>query len=43
MTDMKLFPDALSRVTVRAVKDPEFSGLCGETKNANNTDIVLRR
>ncbi|KAG2213305.1 hypothetical protein INT46_007518 [Mucor plumbeus] len=36
--DTKLFPDALSRLISCAVKDPEISGLCGETKIANKTD-----
>jgi chitin synthase len=36
--DTKLFPDALSRMISCAVKDPEISGLCGETKIANKTD-----
>ncbi|RCH94197.1 Chitin synthase, class 3, partial [Rhizopus stolonifer] len=35
--DTKLFPDALSRLISCAVKDPEISGLCGETKIANKT------
>lgn len=35
--DTKLFPDALSRLICAAVKDPEISGLCGETKIANKT------
>ncbi|KAI8364402.1 chitin synthase [Blakeslea trispora] len=33
--DTKLYPDALSRLISAAVKDPEISGLCGETKIAN--------
>jgi chitin synthase len=36
--DTKLYPDALSRLISAAVKDPEISGLCGETKIANKTD-----
>ncbi|KAI7903969.1 chitin synthase-domain-containing protein [Cokeromyces recurvatus] len=36
--DTKLFPDALSRMISCAVKDPEISGLCGETKIANKTN-----
>ncbi|KAG0740841.1 hypothetical protein G6F23_008006 [Rhizopus arrhizus] len=36
--DTKLFPDALSRMISAAVKDPEISGMCGETKIANKTD-----
>ncbi|KAI9251516.1 chitin synthase-domain-containing protein [Phascolomyces articulosus] len=36
--DTKLYPDALSRMVSCAVKDPEISGLCGETKIANKTD-----
>ncbi|KAI9279125.1 chitin synthase [Sporodiniella umbellata] len=36
--DTKLFPDALSRMISAAVKDPEISGLCGETKIANKAD-----
>ncbi|KAI9483316.1 MAG: chitin synthase-domain-containing protein [Benjaminiella poitrasii] len=36
--DTKLFPDALSRLISCAVKDPDISGLCGETKIANKTD-----
>ncbi|CAO3694478.1 unnamed protein product [Rhizopus microsporus] len=36
--DTKLYPDALSRMISAAVKDPEISGLCGETKIANKTD-----
>ncbi|KAI9276746.1 chitin synthase-domain-containing protein [Phascolomyces articulosus] len=35
--DTKLFPDALSRLVSCAVKDPEISGLCGETRIANKT------
>ncbi|KAI8149685.1 chitin synthase-domain-containing protein [Fennellomyces sp. T-0311] len=35
--DTKLFPDALSRLISCAVKDPEISGLCGETRIANKT------
>ncbi|KAI9276119.1 chitin synthase [Sporodiniella umbellata] len=35
--DTKLFPDALSRMISAAVKDPEISGMCGETKIANKT------
>ncbi|KAI7899604.1 chitin synthase-domain-containing protein [Cokeromyces recurvatus] len=35
--DTKLYPDALSRLISAAVKDPEISGLCGETKIANKT------
>ncbi|KAI8891080.1 glycosyltransferase family 2 protein [Backusella circina FSU 941] len=36
--DTKLYPDALSRLISAAVKDPEISGLCGETKIANKKD-----
>ncbi|KAI8976111.1 chitin synthase [Pilobolus umbonatus] len=36
--DTKLYPDALSRLISAAVKDPEISGLCGETKIANKMD-----
>ncbi|KAG1144618.1 hypothetical protein G6F37_006073 [Rhizopus arrhizus] len=36
--DTKLYPDALSRLISCAVKDPEISGLCGETKIANKTN-----
>lgn len=36
--DTKLYPDALSRLISCCVKDPEISGLCGETKIANKTD-----
>jgi chitin synthase len=36
--DTKLYPDALSRLISAAVKDPEISGLCGETKVANKKD-----
>ncbi|CAO3688369.1 unnamed protein product [Rhizopus stolonifer] len=36
--DTKLYPDALSRMISAAVKDPDISGLCGETKIANKTD-----
>ncbi|ORZ25521.1 chitin synthase-domain-containing protein [Absidia repens] len=36
--DTKLYPDALSRLISCAVKDPEISGMCGETKIANKTD-----
>ncbi|KAI7860221.1 chitin synthase-domain-containing protein [Circinella umbellata] len=36
--DTKLYPDALSRMVSCCVKDPEISGLCGETKIANKTD-----
>jgi chitin synthase len=39
--DTKLFPDALSRMISCAVKDPEISGLCGETKIANKTDSFV--
>ncbi|KAG2206294.1 hypothetical protein INT47_007308 [Mucor saturninus] len=39
--DTKLFPDALSRLISCAVKDPEISGLCGETKIANKTDSFV--
>lgn len=35
--DTKLFPDALSRLISCAVKDPDISGLCGETRIANKT------
>lgn len=35
--DTKLFPDALSRLVSCAVKDPEITGLCGETRIANKT------
>ncbi|KAI8393356.1 chitin synthase-domain-containing protein [Radiomyces spectabilis] len=35
--DTKLYPDALSRLVSCAVKDPDISGLCGETKIANKT------
>ncbi|KAF7724964.1 Chitin synthase, class 3 [Apophysomyces ossiformis] len=36
--DTKVYPDALSRLVSCAVKDPDISGLCGETKIANKTD-----
>jgi chitin synthase len=36
--DTKLYPDALSRLISAAVKDPEISGLCGETRIANKKD-----
>ncbi|KAI9494756.1 chitin synthase-domain-containing protein [Zychaea mexicana] len=36
--DTKLYPDALTRMISCCVKDPEISGLCGETKIANKTD-----
>ncbi|KAI9323430.1 chitin synthase-domain-containing protein [Dichotomocladium elegans] len=36
--DTKLYPDALSRLVSCCVKDPNISGLCGETKIANKTD-----
>ncbi|KAI8984616.1 chitin synthase-domain-containing protein [Mycotypha africana] len=36
--DTKLFPDALSRLISAAVKDPDISGLCGETRIANKKD-----
>lgn len=36
--DTKLYPDALSRLISCCVKDPDISGLCGETKIANKTD-----
>ncbi|KAI8366008.1 chitin synthase [Radiomyces spectabilis] len=36
--DTKLYTDALSRLISCAVRDPEISGLCGETKIANKTD-----
>ncbi|OAD67576.1 glycosyltransferase family 2 protein, partial [Phycomyces blakesleeanus NRRL 1555(-)] len=36
--DTKIYPDALTRLISCAVKDPEISGLCGETKIANKTD-----
>ncbi|KAI8137132.1 chitin synthase-domain-containing protein [Fennellomyces sp. T-0311] len=36
--DTKLYPDALSRMISACVKDPDISGLCGETKIANKTD-----
>ncbi|KAI8096834.1 chitin synthase [Halteromyces radiatus] len=36
--DTKLYPDALSRLISCAVKDPEISGMCGETKIANKMD-----
>ncbi|GAA5811691.1 hypothetical protein MFLAVUS_005132 [Mucor flavus] len=39
--DTKLFPDALTRLISCAVKDPEISGLCGETKIANKTDSFI--
>lgn len=35
--DTKLYPDALTRLVSCCVKDPEISGLCGETKIANKT------
>ncbi|CAO3647059.1 unnamed protein product [Cunninghamella echinulata] len=36
--DTKLYPDALTRLISCAVKDPDISGMCGETKIANKTD-----
>ena len=36
--DTKVFPDALSRMAVCMVNDPEIMGLCGETKIANKAE-----
>ncbi|KAI8341085.1 chitin synthase [Chlamydoabsidia padenii] len=36
--DTRVYFDSLSRLISCAVKDPEISGMCGETKIANKTD-----